>query len=267
MGYPQVDYCRKIPVQAEIHSLPILYNPNTVSQSFINAVFQTVSAIPESLLNILANKGFVLILSGSMSEVHPDLQFKKPRGHSQHSKYDHINGLCCPDERHIHITEHTKRGRARDTAETLRHEFGHALDASAGAAIGFGNRDVSLTFDFNQVFLQDVSQIPLSKQEDLEYYIQKKSPAGRSEAFAEGVASLIGGGCRESQYFQRYFPETVSWIENHIFSQLGLPTHQKPISITTTTPALLATKWNSERILLIKRRKQLMDSIVKAQPL
>jgi len=222
--YLSIDQCRNITAQAYVGGLPICYRDGNVSPQFVQTVLDALSLLPEQLLQIIAERQFILILSGILSDVHPEQKYQKPRGHSQHGKGDDINGLCCASLRHIHLTEFTTRHKAMDTAETLRHELGHALDYSVGAYLGLGYRDVSLNYDFNQVHLADVTLMGSHAKQVLTYYIQNCSLAGRSEAFAEATASLFGGGCQDAEYFWRHFPNVVAWVESNILNVLGIPT-------------------------------------------
>lgn len=97
-----------------------------------------------------------------------------------------------------------------DPGSSLRHEVGHAIDHALGG--------ISETPAFVLPLLQDYGKLSRRRKQDLNYYIQPSprgvpTDSGVSEAFAEGVASLYGGGSRTSQDFQKGFPRSVRQIK------------------------------------------------------
>lgn len=215
--YLPTDHCRKIPVQMEIYGLPVSYWEGNVSSQFVRDVWEALNQLPEFLVRIVSERGFVLILSGLLSDAHPEQKYQKPRGHGQHTKGDDLCGLCCSTLRHIHLAEFAKDYKPRDALMTLRHELGHALDYTVGACLGLGYRDVSLNYEFNQAHLADVAQMDHRAKLNLNYYIQNCSTAGRAEA----VAALLGGGCQDSLYFRQQFPHVTNWVQWNLLVRLN----------------------------------------------
>lgn len=226
---------------SSIHGVESAGSPNP---QFVAATSQAVKSIPPHIAAVLKSKGVKTIAAKDASDVlsaHYDMN-DKPRGYWSGSLHE-VGAAYIPHTKQAFVAEHegpsTARTKTRDPAGVMRHEIGHAVDDN------FLDHRISQRDDFRTAYRADLLAIMHGSGSKFEadgyslngeagkmsYFIQPArnavsgrfhaSDAGYSEAFAEGFASLHGGGAMSAQEFSISFPNTVKKIKE-------LTAEQKP---------------------------------------
>ena len=115
-------------------------------------------------------------------------------------------------------------------APLFRHEAGHTFDDIMGEALRnqqFFRRRlkktqyISETKSFHKAYQKDFRRLSQKEKEVSYYFIQPDSKgqptaAGHSEAFAESLANLYGGGCWKQRAFKKRFKHTIAFVRQSV---------------------------------------------------
>ena len=162
-----------------------------VSDEARRVATETIKAFPRNVKQSMADYGVRFNVGKTVVELNPHLDGVHPRGWPPNLTWEHVEGVYNRDTKNISIGETKKDATTNQTvkttrfAGTLRHESGHAFDAS----LGYFSRSA----EFIEAYEKDESKIADSDKKWIEYFLQK-GHAGRSEVFAEIFAHHFGGG-------------------------------------------------------------------------
>ncbi len=189
-----------------------------VSDQFQDEIERAVGTIPDPVWQGLERRGWRVHAAPSVTEAAPWLKGTRPRGWPTGLTWDHSDAVHLPDSRLLVVgeTRRTKVGERVASSRiggVLRHELGHAFDMLLGGPRNFR----SLTPAFLAVYRQDASRLTPDQRSQLRYYLQERS-AGYQETFAEGFASVLGGGSDVTlvEVFREGFPNVIDYIHKSI---------------------------------------------------
>ncbi|MBY0404645.1 MAG: hypothetical protein K2X66_12150 [Cyanobacteria bacterium] len=203
----------KTPSSKGRHRFPVVVSKDSpVSKGFEARMRDAVDHIPLRYLEVLQKGGYNLLLCKHSLEAFPKFRSQKPRGYEHGSTFALTRGFCTEFE--IVIAEFYQDGsgeshRTHDGEYVLRHEMGHAIDwcwrGSYNPKAAF-----SMRADFFKAYQEDLKFLTPEDYQKLSYFLQGSDPkyclsAGRSEAFAENIALLLGGTSLPNEYIQAKF--------------------------------------------------------------
>jgi hypothetical protein len=193
--------------------LPVVMGENT-SVRFQNNIANTLNAMQKSCPAALAhikNMGVKVRCADFITSANPELRGVQPRGWPTGSTWDQAEGLFDSGKAEIVTAESIKKSdgstyRSERIPGVLSHETGHGFDYSLGSPSINSKR-------FKDAYDEDVKNIAPDKRENIEYYLQGGSPAGRQEAFAETFANHLGQHTSWVANITPFFPRTAVLIK------------------------------------------------------
>lgn len=179
----------------------------TVSTSF-SADVQTVLAKMSVRATALAKEYGISIWAGQrVTDRFPHLKGIYPRGWYPGATWDDADGVYDTSTRIAAVAEGPLAGSSSSERRrgVLAHEFGHALDDASAI---FSSRN-----EFKVAYKRDVDGMTQSERDQLGYYLQPGA-AGRSEAFAEAFAHVIGeaAGWYQKREFATGFTQVIALV-------------------------------------------------------
>ena len=185
-----------------------------VSETLHQAVNGALQAIPQRLQMEVMARGYQVVLGKSLLEIEPDLASVLPRGYNNYpASWVNLDGgilrgsriaiaeTCLSETGELMLTDVTR------AAQLLRHEFGHALDASLKLS---SRKEFVTTYAREAEQLQPwLDKLPSGSDAHRQLaYLLQRGRAGREETFAELFAEIYGGGTSDTINAALAFPES-----------------------------------------------------------
>ncbi len=216
---------------------PHFIKSGRASEEFVRKLEAALNAIPDRLRALVRGKGFKMYAVHMISESYPRFANEQARGHDTGEKLGDLFGFTNPDPRDPFVviaeyknaptnagpTVHYMPIENKDPGETLRHEFGHAVD---NALNKFSSSPV-----FQRAYAKDIDKFfaegSKSARQRLKYYTPDQANgtphSPQSELFAEMFAIKLGGGQNKETKIDddlvKYFPN-VSLLVDQTIKQL-----------------------------------------------
>lgn len=214
-----------------------------VSDEFMCKLHEGIDSFPKMIPDSLQANGWKIKIAKWLTDAAPFLKGVHPRGGDSWTTADNRTGVSIkpnifmaeqrwedrpkgvskfatsklfpatvPVEPQV-ITEAGRLAKNIAPDRTARHEIGHAVDA----LLQYPSRSEA----FRQAYIKDFNRLSDKEKQSLCYFIQadeqgKPSFAGKSEAFAEAVANLYGGGCNQNDDFREHFPNLLTYVKSTI---------------------------------------------------
>jgi len=187
----------------------------TVSNEFKSLVTKQVGAYPKKVTRALTEKNIKFRAGKRLTELHPELKGKHPRGWSRGSTWDSAEGAFHIKSNSISVAETYRPIRQKFYVKVpekrvigvLNHETGHAFNT-----VGM----YSETNEFKLAYKKDVSnltQLDIAEN-NLRYFLQSGS-VGRDETFAESFAVLSGQGSNVwGDDITKFFPNSAKYVKD-----------------------------------------------------
>jgi hypothetical protein len=210
--------------QIDVVVVKPLGNHPACTADFIKQVKGAVHKFPPDVVALAARNGCHIYVSPTMIDLHPELKNTRPSTYEQGHTYKNCPALF--ERPNVVVCQYCIVGEdddnnwqlAGDPIGSLRHEFGHAVDAFMGY--------VSSTENFRHVYEMERTRINDPEvRSQLSYYVQdsRDRDLGTSETFAEGCSILFGGA--ESPWRQKTqtcykssFPDILKLIQKKLDS-------------------------------------------------
>jgi tetratricopeptide (TPR) repeat protein len=188
---------------------------------FIRKCKNAISTFPSNVVALAARNNCKIYLTPTMIDLHPELQNTTPRTYEQGHTYKNCPALF--ESPNVVVCEYALQGENDDTWKptgdpigSLRHEFGHAVDAFSGY--------VTNTEEFRHTYEMERTQVKDPETRNiLSYYVQegRDRELGTSETFAEGCCILFGGSTaawevKEQTAFKQSFPNVLKLIKKRL---------------------------------------------------
>ena len=189
-----------------------------ISDAFKEEIERAVARMPFWLACQLEKKGWRVLISRQMLEGFGEFRHLQPRGWRKDATFNELDGCCYYQNRGIVLTEYRYDPWRKATMKASRatyiffHEAGHAIDFCL---------NISRSKAFKAAYLKDVARMRRCDKRFMKYQIQYKSPAGRSEAFADLFAALMGEG-PHAHYMMSWFRHTTAYIKQHVLKPCEL---------------------------------------------
>ena len=154
-----------------------------VPDSILELVKFDLKACPRSVLCLLKNNGYRIILTAAVCDVRPELSTVHPRGYPPESTYKDVQSMFDRERKEIIVgTNYSHTGEIINNSEILDsvyHEIGHAIDQHFNF--------ISSSSEFLNLYERDEPDAPANLR--LNYYCQP-GQSGPSETFAQ-VCGLV----------------------------------------------------------------------------
>ncbi|MBU6453708.1 MAG: hypothetical protein KGS72_18150 [Cyanobacteria bacterium REEB67] len=165
----------------------VIVPPSPAFDATVNKTFNAMSA---ETLEIIRQSGAKVKAVHHLTDAMPELKGQAPRGWPAGATWDAVDGCYSGGKKEIIVAEerqslgNSKWVPSGRTEQVLRHETGHAVDATI--------KTLSEHDDFKQAYNQDVQAMQAKDKAQLDYFLQPGT-AGREETVAESVADREGG--------------------------------------------------------------------------
>jgi hypothetical protein len=180
-------------------------------KELVDKVTKAMGYIPSNVHELFKAYGGSVVVTNKVTDYKKSLKNKTPRGWPPGSTWDDADGIYIESDKEAIVTSKSSR-----TEGTIKHEYGHGVDAALGY---FSNSP-----EFLEAYGKDADSI--GGDPKLSYFLQE-GEAGRSEAFAEIFAQLYKGEERKSNSLfkfsnsggaspidlSKYFPNVLAVIK------------------------------------------------------
>lgn len=171
-------------------------------------VAMIAEALPERVNRRLREFGTTFVHVGAMTEEIDD--GTTPRGWPEGSGWHNVDGVYLPATKRVVVAKTYVDLKSKEKTESRRikgvacHEIGHAVDAS--------HKLPSQSKVFREAYDADVAAIENDDLRKRIAYFLQAAAAGRSEAFAELTAVVMGHRASATD-LRDYFPKTLALME------------------------------------------------------
>jgi hypothetical protein len=189
---------------------------------FIKQVKAAVHGFPTDVIALAARNNCHIYVTPTMIDKYPELKNTRPATYEQGHTYKNCPALF--ERPNVVVCQYAIIGEdddnnwqlATDPIGSLRHEFGHAVDAFMGY--------ISSTEDFRHVYEMERTRITdPDTRSQLSYYVQdsRDRDLGTSETFAEGCSIVFGGAesswrVKSQTSFKNSFPRILTLIKQKL---------------------------------------------------
>jgi hypothetical protein len=195
------------------------------SPAFDAAVNKTYNAMSAETREIIRQSGARVKAVHHLTDAMPELKGQAPRGWPAGATWDAVDGCYSGGKKEIIVAEErqalssSKWIASGRTEQVLRHETGHAIDATI--------KTLSEHDDFKKAYDLDVQAMQAKDKPPLDYFLQPGT-AGREETVAESVADREGGATG-GQTFHNDFANAIK-VVNDTINAVGRTSGTPPIT-------------------------------------
>lgn len=188
------------------------------SKEFANKVQKQINSLTPETRAALEKDGVEIVVTDKLTSVRPDLKGKEPYNQPG-AKYENLDAFMLTDsktnKKTIVIAE-TRENRAGKTVPNdrvegvVKHEVGHALDASLG--------DFSQKPEFAEAHRKDTANLNPSDKNLFNYLVGSPDGDGKKEAFADVWGALNGASANpeDSKKVLEKFPNSAKLIKEKL---------------------------------------------------
>jgi hypothetical protein len=179
------------------------------SPTFYAAIAAGLNSVPDEYHDFIHHRGYRVRLGSLLTDTHPPLQGRRPRGYPPGATYAEAPGALLPHPELLVLVAEVvderqpggqlRRRPVRNVAGVCREELGHAVDY----ALDLGHGPASHTDpQFLAAYQAAVAALTDPVVQAYLAYQLQGGHAGREELFAQMFAALFGGGTLGPAYDQ-----------------------------------------------------------------
>jgi hypothetical protein len=195
---------------------PAMNHPGCTPE-FVEMLKNGMKQCPERVLALCAAKGCTICITPTLVDRNPELRNTRPRGYEDGHTYKNTPAMF--DYPEVVVCQWAQIGENEDNVQptddplgSLRHEFGHAVDAYMGG--------ISRTEEFRHIYYLDRARV--TDKEALAYYLQEGTETGGpSETFAQACCIIFGGSTSQWRkdrdvQFQQAFSNVIDYVRKKV---------------------------------------------------
>lgn len=209
----------KFDMSKMIHVVAPAMNHAPCTGEFIQQIKNGLKGCPERVLSYCAANGCKICITPTLVDRNPELRNTRPRGYEDGHTYKNTPAMF--DYPEVVVCQYAQIGENEDNVQptddplgSLRHEFGHAVDAFLGG--------ISRTEEFRHIYYLDRARV--TDKEALAYFLQEGTETGGpSETFAQSCCIIFGGSTSQWRkdrdvQFQQAFSNVIEYVRKKLNS-------------------------------------------------